>query len=251
MRQSSRAIKKIARKADKAAMCPSSTGRSVLVVAAHPDDEVLGCGASMARHAAQGDRVAILILGQGVYSRGAGTQPQSDLDHLRECARRAADIVGATSLELHDLPDNRMDEIALLDIAKLVEAAVAKHGPQIVYTHFPGDLNVDHGRVSEAVAVACRPYPGNQIESLRYFEVQSSTEWRPPHGGSAPFGPNLFVDVSTTLEKKLAALRAYEKEMRPFPHARSIEAVEHLARWRGASVGLHAAEAFVIARAVE
>lgn len=231
-------------------MCPSVSGRSVLVVAAHPDDEVLGCGATTARHAARGDRVAVVILGQGVYSR-AGAQGQAELESLRAAARRAAEITGASSLDLHDFADNRMDEVARLDLAKIVEAAIAKHQPQIVYTHFPGDLNVDHGRVSEAVTVACRPYPGNQIESLRYFEVQSSTEWRPPHSGNSPFGPNLFVDVTATLDKKLQALRAYENEMRPFPHARSIEAVEHLARWRGASVGVPAAEAFVLARAIE
>lgn len=232
-------------------MSASFSGGSVLAVAAHPDDEVLGCGATLARHAAAGDRVAIMILGQGVFSRGGGDEAHAQLEELRAAGRRAAEIIGASSLDLHDFADNRMDEVARLDIAKLVESAIAKYQPRIVYTHFPLDLNVDHGRVSEAVTVACRPYPGNQIESLRYFEVPSSTEWRPPHAGSAPFGPNLFVDVSGTLQKKLEALHAYEKEMRPFPHARSIQAVEHLARWRGASVGLEAAEAFVLARGIE
>lgn len=232
-------------------MCARFSGRSVLVVAAHPDDEVLGCGATLSRHVANGDRAHVVILGQGVFSRSDGSAGGAALERLRACALRAGEILGAATVDLHDFPDNRMDEVARLDLAKIVEAAIERYNPSIVYTHFPGDLNIDHVCVSEAVTVACRPTPGSQIESLRYFEVQSSTEWRPPHSATAPFGPNLFVDVSATLSQKLEALRAYDGEMRPFPHARSIEAVEHLARWRGASSGMLAAEAFVIARALE
>lgn len=231
-------------------MCPEPSALSVLVVAAHPDDEILGCGATLARHAARGDRVNVLIMGQGVFSRSDGSADQESLEALRQCAQEANRIIGASSLELLDFRDNRMDEVARLDLAKAVEAVVSQHAPDIVYTHFPGDLNVDHVRVSEAVCIACRPIPGSSVRSLRFFEVQSSTEWRPPAIGTA-FAPNLFVDVSSSLEKKIQALRAYSGEMRAWPHARSIEAIEHLARWRGACAGLGAAEAFVQARALE
>lgn len=232
-------------------MPASSLRKTVLAVAAHPDDEVLGCGATLARHVAAGDDVHVLIMGQGVFSRSDGSANAQALEALRACAREANRILGIHSLDLLEYPDNRMDGIERLDLAKAVEAAMERHNPEIVYTHFPGDLNIDHVCVSDAVTVACRPVPGSSVRSLRYFEVQSSTEWRPAHAGSAPFGPNLFVDVAATLEKKIDALRAYGTEMRAFPHARSIEAVEHLARWRGANVGVEAAEAFVLARSIE
>lgn len=231
-------------------MPPPSSGRSALVVAAHPDDEILGCGAAIAWHAAKGDRVHVAIMGQGVFSRSDGSASPDALAALRECAQKANRIVGASSLELLDYPDNRMDEVARLDLTKATEALVERHAPEVVYTHFPNDLNVDHRRVSEAVCVACRPVPGSRVRSLRFFEVQSSTEWQPPVG-AALFAPNFFINVSETLEAKLEALRAYAGEIRAWPHARSIQAVEHLARWRGATVGVDAAEAFVLARAIE
>ncbi|HEV7179844.1 MAG TPA: PIG-L deacetylase family protein [Candidatus Baltobacteraceae bacterium] len=223
---------------------------SVLVCAAHPDDEVLGCGATMARHAAKGDRVHVLILGQGLVSRGHSAGTEAALAELRSTAKRANDTLNAASLEMLDFPDNRLDTVARLDLAKAIEDTLQRLAPQIVYTHFPADLNVDHGRVSDAVCVACRPLPGSSVKSLRFFEVQSSTEWRPA-AGAASFAPNLYVDVSQTIGKKLDALRIYGREMRPWPHARSLEAVEHLARWRGASAGVGAAEAFMIAREID
>lgn len=217
---------------------------NVLVVAAHPDDEMLGCGATMARHADAGDDVHILLLGGGIDSRGEDADARAA---LRAAAERARAIVGARTLEVADFADNKFDTVDRLAIARVVEAAVARHAPRIVYTHFAGDMNVDHGRVHDSTAVACRPQPGHSVETLLFFEVPSSTEWRPP--GAAPsFAPNWFVDAGATLARKLAALEAYGSEMRAFPHPRSLQAVEHLARWRGASVGFEAAEAFVVGR---
>lgn len=217
---------------------------NVLVVAAHPDDEILGCGATMARHADAGDDVHVLLLGGGIESRGADDAASAA---LREAAERARTIVGARSLEIADFPDNKMDAVDRLAIAKAVEAAIARVAPRVVYTHFASDMNVDHGRVHDATAVACRPQPGHPVETLLFFEVASSTEWRPA-GVSPPFVPNWFVDVDRTLARKLAALEAYASEMRPFPHPRSLRAIEHLARWRGACAGFGAAEAFVAGR---
>jgi len=221
--------------------------RSVLVVAAHPDDEVLGCGGTIARHVAQGDRVHVVIAGEGAMARSAATP--GSLEELKKAARRANEILGVETLTLHDYPDNRLDSIALLDVTRFVEEHVRKNAPAIVYTHHWGDMNGDHVRLSECVLTACRPTPGQTVRKILCFEVPSSTGWRGPRPDA--FEPNWFVDISSTLEIKLAALKAYAHEMRDFPHARSLEAVAHLAHWRGASAGIAAAEAFVLVRNLE
>lgn len=227
-----------------------AAAQTVLVVAAHPDDEVLGCGGTIARHAQAGDTVHVLILAEGATSRSQSRdrdQHQDLLSTLAQAAQRAGQILGATSVRLHDFPDNRMDRCDLLDIVKVVELAVAQFQPNIVYTHHAGDVNIDHQRTHAAVVTAVRPLPTSAVKTLLFFEVASSTEWQPP--GSAPsFAPNWFVNITETLERKRQALQAYEAEMRPWPHARSHPALEHLARWRGASVGVEAAEAFMTGR---
>jgi len=224
-----------------------------LVIAAHPDDEVLGCGGTIARMADEGWQVHVLILAEGATSR-AGKRDRSqhleELSELERCARAAAAILGVHEVELDTFPDNRMDSVDLLEVIKRVESQVARIQPSRVLTHHIGDVNIDHVVIHQAVAAACRPLPGACVKEVLYFEVASSTEWR--HARSLPpFAPNLFVDISTTLDRKLRALEAYASEMRPFPHARSVRALEHLARWRGATVGCDAAEAFEIGRKVE
>lgn len=224
--------------------------RSILVVAAHPDDEVLGCGAAMAGHARAGDDVHILILAEGLTSRDQKrdrSQHGEGLSQLAEAAYRAHGILGARGTQLESFPDNRMDSVALLDIVKVVEAALEKHAPSLVYTHHGGDLNIDHRIVHQAVVTASRPMQGSTLRTLLFFEVPSSTEWQMPTAATA-FIPNWFVDATETLTVKLEALRAYASEMRPWPHPRSPEAVTHLARWRGASSGYEAAEAFQLGR---
>jgi len=130
---------------------------------------------------------------------------------------------------------------------KPIERAIATHNPTLIYTHHSGDLNIDHRRIHEAVVTAARPLPDSGVQTLLFFEVPSSTEWQVP-GAAPPFMPNWFIDIATTLEQKLAALDAYASEMRPFPHARSRQAVAALAHWRGASAGMQAAEAFCLGR---
>ena len=223
---------------------------SVFVVAAHPDDEVLGCGGSIARHADAGDHVQVLIVAEGATSRQQQRdrgQVDTELSELAYAAQKAGEILGAKGVELLDLPDNRLDSIDRLDLVKLIEARIERYQPQIVYTHHAGDVNIDHRRLHEAVVTSCRPTPGHSVKRLLSFEVASSTEWQPP--GSAPaFQPNWFVDISDQWDRKRLALEAYASEMRPWPHARSIQALEHLARWRGAQVGVQAAEAFCLLR---
>lgn len=224
--------------------------RSILVVAAHPDDEALGCGATIAKHKKCGDEVHVVILAEGVTSRDKKRdckQRSSDLSQLAKAAHKANEVLGVSSLTLHDFPDNRMDSVNLLDVIKVVEEIVNKYKPEIVYTHHHGDLNIDHKIVHEAVMTACRPMPSQIAKTLLFFEIPSSTEWQIPNSTSY-FMPNWFMNVTNTLSIKLRALELYQSEMRKWPHSRSIEAVEHLARWRGASVGVEAAEAFVLGR---
>jgi len=176
--------------------------KKILVIAAHPDDEVLGCGATIAKHAKSGDEVHVVIMAEGATSRDEQRLPHlraSELSELERAARSAGEILGSVSLTLHQLPDNRLDSVDLLDLVKLVEQQIDSVKPEIVYTHHAGDLNVDHRRVSEAVAVACRPQPLQPVKTLLFFEVQSSTEWQVP-GSGLPFTPNWYVDVSETLE---------------------------------------------------
>jgi len=223
---------------------------SVLVVAAHPDDEVLGCGGTIARHAEAGDQVQVLIVAEGATSRLQQRDPgqaSDELSALAQAAQNAGAILGAAGVELLDFPDNRLDSLDRLDLIKRIEARMERHQPQVVYVHHAGDVNVDHRRLHEAVITACRPTPGQPVRRLLSFEVASSTEWQPP--GSAPaFQPNWFVDITSQWPSKREALAAYASEMRVWPHARSIEALEHLARWRGAQVGVEAAEAFCLLR---
>jgi LmbE family N-acetylglucosaminyl deacetylase len=159
----------------------------------------------------------------------------------------AGSILGAAGVELLDLPDNRLDSLDRLDLIKRIEERVERHQPECVYVHHAGDVNVDHRRLHEAVVTACRPTPGHVVKRLLSFEVASSTEWQPP-GSAQAFQPNWFVDISDQWERKREALEAYSSEMRDWPHARSLKAVEHLARWRGAQVGVEAAEAFCLLR---
>ena len=222
----------------------------VLVVAAHPDDEVLGCGGTIAQHADAGDQVQVLIVAEGATSRlqkRDRLQADEELSTLAQSAQRAGSILGAAGVELLDLPDNRLDSLDRLDLIKRIEQRIDQHQPQVVYVHHAGDVNVDHRRLHEAVVTACRPTPGHPVKRLLSFEVASSTEWQPP-GSASVFQPNLFVDISAQWQRKREALEAYASEMRPWPHARSLKAVEHLARWRGAQVGVEAAEAFCLLR---
>jgi len=225
---------------------------TALVIAAHPDDEVLGCGATMARLAAEGWDVHVLIVAEGATSRSATRNPalhEGELSDLANCAAAANRILGSASLKLHSLPDNRMDGVNLLDVVKLVEAEIDCRKPRLVFTHHAGDLNIDHRILHDAVIAACRPQPRHPVKNLLFFEVPSSTEWRPPASGLV-FAPNYFYDVTGYMVQKLDALRAYGPEMRSFPHPRSLEAAEHLARWRGATVGCSAAEAFMLGRSI-
>ena len=223
----------------------------ILIIAAHPDDEVLGAGGTIARVVKEGHEVHIAIMSEGVTSR----DPQSEqvkleqVDALRRHSRQAAKILGAKDIYLHNLPDNRFDTVALLDIVKLIEDLVEHVSPDVVYTHHGGDLNVDHVILHRAVITATRPTQGQQVREIYAFEIPSSTEWSfqsiKPH-----FHPNIFVNISNTLTIKIQALSCYKSEIRTFPHPRSPEALQAIARRWGSVVGFEAAEAFELIRTI-
>lgn len=224
---------------------------NILVAAAHPDDEVLGCGGTIARLAHEGHSVFLGIMGQGITSRHstAGESEKSAVDALRACSHRVADLLGIKEIIFHDLPDNRFDTVPLLDIAKIVEDLVLRFRPSVIYTHHAGDLNVDHQVLHRAVLTASRPTAGSSVKELYAFEVPSSTEWS--FGQLQPiFSPNVFVDIKNTLATKIAAIKLYRTEIRDFPHPRSDEALRALARFRGSATGLEAAEAFILIRKI-
>jgi LmbE family N-acetylglucosaminyl deacetylase len=221
----------------------------VLIVAAHPDDEILGVGATAARHAAAGDQVRALIVAQGAASRGPKSKgTRGEVAALRTAAKAAAKALGCQPPDFLGLPDNRLDSMDLLDVVKEIETVFAKLKPTIVYTHHASDLNIDHGIVCRAVLTAARPLPGSTVKAIYAYETPSSSEWRVPQ--EPAFDPNHFVEIGAFLDRKMKALRCYKGEMRPFPHARSLEAVEALAQWRGATAGVKAAEAFQVLRQV-
>lgn len=226
------------------------SSRRVLVVAAHPDDEILGCGATIAYHSERGDQVSVLIMAEGATSR-LSTRDRSvviaELSELSVAAQIANKILGVKRLNLLDFPDNRMDGVELLDVIKVIEAEINEWQPDIVYTHNASDVNIDHRVIHDAVISATRPLPGKKLQTLLFFEIASSTEWRPA-ASAIPFTPNWFIDITPHWQKKKIALEAYASEMRSYPHPRSLEAVEYLSKWRGASVGYHYAEAFMLGR---
>lgn len=206
---------------------------NVLVVVAHPDDEVLMCGGTIAKHVAAGDRVFVLIMADGVTSRIGYEHGEI---HARMLAGNAASKVLGYDGDIVGMPDQRLDTIDQLLINRRIEAEIAKQKPTIVYTHWHGDLNLDHALVSRAVKVGCRP--GSGVQQVYLGEVPSSTEYA---GG---FNPCVFVDISDYEDKKVQALLCYERELGARNHPRSLPAIESLAQLRGATVGVAAAEAF-------
>lgn len=230
---------------------------TILVAVAHTDDETLGCGGTIARFAAEGYRVIVCALTDGVGARG---DRSAEAKNRRwQHAQAAGSVLGVSTVEslgtpierpngdLWDgiVPDNEADQFSRLQITQLVERAIERWRPTVILTHYAGDLNIDHRRVAEAVLCAARPQRACPVREILAFEVPSSTEW-----GLGVFRPTIFVDVAETLEAKLAALAEYVDEVRPFPHPRSPEAVRALAAWRGATVSKVAAEAFEVVRII-
>ena len=222
---------------------------SVLCIGAHPDDEVLGVGGTLARHATNGKDVHVCLLSDGVTSRyDDEDSAQEEIQQRRDRAQRACEMLGAT-VSLHGFPDNSFDTVPLLDIVQTVEAEIEEHEPTVVYTHHYGDLNIDHELACRATVTATRPLADSGVERVLAFETLSATEWSVPEPSNA-FQPTTFVDISDHLDTKLEALSVYERELREPPHPRTPETVRQNAEVWGTKAGLEAAEPFELLRKV-
>lgn len=227
-------------------------GTRVLVVAAHPDDEVLGAAGTIAWHRRRGDRVVVLILGEGLSARFPTRQEalkrhRDGFARLRREMAQAHKHLGVSQTVHEGFPDNRFDSVDLLDLVKAIETVKQRVRPQVIYTHHGGDLNIDHRLTFDAVLTACRPLPGESVERILSFEVLSSTEWAAPQS-QRPFMPNVFIDISRFLDQKLRAMTCYKSELKSPPHPRSLVSIRHQACLWGAKAGVRAAEAFMLIR---
>lgn len=226
--------------------------KTILVVAAHADDEALGCGGTIAKHVSTGDAVYIVFLTDGVGSRTEGSQGATDADARSSASVAALKVLGVpeANVTTFSFPDNALDSLPRLEVVKAIESVVSRVQPEVVYTHHSGDLNVDHRYAYEATMTACRPQPEFCVKEIYSYEVASSTAWSGASYGRH-FVPTLYVSIDGFWGQKEGALTAYHEEMRGFPHARSIEAVKALAHYRGSQVGVPAAEAFVVERIIQ
>src|SRR3989339_1256015 len=219
---------------------------NVLVIAAHPDDEILGAGGTIARHVEDVDKVFSCILSEGATARYG----EDMIPVLREHAKTASKIIGTSETVFHDFGNIKMNAVPMLEIVRAIEGAIIKFRPEIIYTHHKGDANTDHTVVFNATIAAIRlperrrhDLPINMIKKVYSFEIPSSTEWGAPLQDHA-FIPNHFVNVKDTIDKKLEALKAYETEIKEYPHPRSPEAIKMKANMRGIECGMEFAEAF-------
>jgi LmbE family N-acetylglucosaminyl deacetylase len=220
--------------------------KTILVIAAHPDDEVLGCGGTIARLTSEGNNVFTLILGEGVTSRDRKrdlAKRENEIAELKKQAENANRILGVEKVYTFDFPDNRFDSVPLLDIIKTIEKINEDIKPDMVFTHHFGDLNIDHQITFKAAMTAFRPTKDESVKEIYSFEIPSSTEWNVP-SSLAYFMPDYFVNINETLEIKKNALKEYRTELRDFPHPRSLKAVELNAKQWGVRMGFKAAEAF-------
>jgi LmbE family N-acetylglucosaminyl deacetylase len=218
----------------------------VLVLAAHPDDEVLGMGGTIGVHASRGDIVRVVCVTDGSstqYPGDAAIREQKAAE-----AQRAAKILGAEQYFHLDLPDMRLDTVPHVEVNDVVEEHMRAFGPHVVYAPHP-DVNLDHRAVFDSVAVAVRPTPGQVARRLLTYAPTSSTEWSP--AATNWFVPNWFVDISSTLERKLEAFACFESETRDYPHPRSSRALRAHAELHGSTIGCEYAEPFVLVRSIE
>ena len=223
--------------------------KKILVFAAHPDDELLGCGATLLKYQKKGFKIKTFFFGDGESSRNLDKKKI-----LKSIIRREKQAVSVSKKGKFEkpifkrFPDNKLDTVPLLDIVKFIEKQIRDNKPEIIFTHFENDLNIDHQLTHSAVITACRPVPNFSVNEIYGFEVLSSTEWS--NSQQSIFKPTFYADITNYISKKISAARAYEEEMRDPPHSRSIKHIEILAQHRGFSIGVDMAEAFEVYRIV-
>lgn len=223
--------------------------RRILIIAAHPDDEVLGCGGTIAKYAKAGSKIYCLFLGKGKSSRFEiknNKAIKKEQKFLIKETQKAAEIIGISKIFFADFPDQKYDTIPLVKIIKAIEKIKNKIKPEIIFTHHFGDLNLDHRITFKAVLDVCNLKKDETVNKIYSFEVPSSTEWSP----NLPFLPNFFVDIKETIDNKIEALKSYRSELREYPHPRSLKSVEAIAQKRGAEINKEFAEAFELIREI-
>jgi len=230
------------------------TGKKILLIVAHPDDELLGCGATMNRFIQEfGCKIRVVILGEGITSRADAREThkwEEELKTHRANILQAANAIGFESVGIYQFADNRFDSVDLLDLIKVIEKEKVEFAPDIIFTHHGGDTNIDHRRTFEACITAIRPMEHENVRTLICFETPSSTEWQ-AFNYPNPFLPNLFIGVSAeNVEAKIKGMESYEFEKRAYPHPRSPEALRIQAQRWGVSIGQNYAEAFMLIRTI-
>lgn len=225
--------------------------KKILVVAAHPDDEVLGSGGTIARMANEGNDVFVGILGEGITSRykKRGEADTESIKELQKQSRQVAKLLGVQNLYMFSLPDNRFDTIPFLDIVKIIEELIENLKPAVIYTHYAGDLNIDHAITHRAVLTSARPIKGHPVKEIYAFEILSSTEWAFGQYKGV-FNPNVFINISETINLKLKGMEIYRSEACHFPHPRSRKSIKATATRWGSVVGTDVVEAFELIRHV-
>jgi LmbE family N-acetylglucosaminyl deacetylase len=223
--------------------------KSVLLVFAHPDDEVLGCGGTAAKLVTSGFDLTTLILGEGKTSRfNSHNAAENELKQLSVEIINANKKLGISRIFTSDFPDNKFDSVPLLHIVKKIEEIKLLVKPSIIFTHHFGDMNVDHQLTYKAVLTATRPMDDECVRDIYTCEVPSSTEWNFEPGKN--FAPNVFSNITETIDLKIAAMNEYSSELREWRHPRSLRHIKDLAMWNGVNCGLEFAESFMLVRSV-
>jgi len=223
--------------------------KKILIVAAHPDDEVLGCFGTVARLIKEGYEAYTLILGEGKTSRDENRiveNNKNELEILNTEIQKANDIIGIKKVFVESFPDNRFDSVDLLDIVKIISKVKNEVKPDIIFTHYERDLNIDHQITYKAVITATRPMEGESVKEIYSFEILSSTEWNYP----LSFSPDTFFDISDTIDLKLKAMEKYTSELCTYPHPRSLEGIKLNAQYQGMRIGKKYVEAFKSVRII-
>jgi len=221
--------------------------KKILIIAAHPDDETIGCGGTIARHAYNGDEVGIITLTDGVNSRNNFND--EDVERRSKAAKNAMKRLNAKWITSGNFPDNQIDSVPLIDVIKFIESYKKAFYPDIIYVHSPSDLNIDHRIAASATLTAYRPQPSETYSEIRFYEVSSSTDYNVKQL-EQKFAPNLYINIDNFWKNKLEALNEYDIEIHDDPHSRSYKKIKSLAEFRGSESGMQLAEAFEVVRRI-
>ena len=223
--------------------------KKILIVCAHPDDEVLGCFGTVSRMIKEGYEAYTLILGEGKTSRDEQRDVEANKNNLTLLSKEIQDannLIGIKKVYTHNFSDNRFDSHDLLDIVKVISNVKEEIQPDIIFTHYENDLNIDHQITYKAVITATRPMQNEPVKEIYSFEILSSTEWNYP----LSFSPDTFFDISSTIELKLEAMSKYKSELCSFPHPRSLNGIKLNAQYNGMKVGKSYVESFTCVRCI-